>query len=167
MKKRIFSILTALCLCLTLLPTAAYAEDGEGETPATKTAEVSTEKELTDALAHSSNETVRLTEDIDISESLTVSRTVTLDLNDRVLTLTGKDRFITVSGQDAKVTLTDSAKTKSQRKFSINQDGVWVLDESGDKTVSGGVITGMDAVRLLHPAHSSSRSCGARRGSPS
>lgn len=126
-----------------------------------KTAEVSTEKELTDALAHSSNETVRLTEDIDISESLTVSRTVTLDLNDRVLTLTGKDRFITVSGQDAKVTLTDSAKTKSQRKFSINQDGVWVLDESGDKTVSGGVITGMDAVRLLHPAHSSSRSCGA------
>lgn len=27
MKKRIFSFLTALCLCLTLLPTAAWAEN--------------------------------------------------------------------------------------------------------------------------------------------
>lgn len=27
MKKRIFSFLTALCLCLTLLPTAARAEN--------------------------------------------------------------------------------------------------------------------------------------------
>ena len=27
MKKRIFSFLTALCLCLTLLPTAALAEE--------------------------------------------------------------------------------------------------------------------------------------------
>lgn len=31
MKKRLFSILTALCLCLSLLPTAALAEDVQPE----------------------------------------------------------------------------------------------------------------------------------------
>ena len=30
MKKRLFSILTALCLCLTLVPTAALAADDTG-----------------------------------------------------------------------------------------------------------------------------------------
>ena len=34
MKKRVFSILTALCLCLTLLPTAAFAEGNTEESSA-------------------------------------------------------------------------------------------------------------------------------------
>lgn len=34
MKKRLFSILTALCLCLTLLPTAAFATEDGGAAPA-------------------------------------------------------------------------------------------------------------------------------------
>ena len=106
------------------------------------TQDVSTAEELTDALADSSNEAVRLKEDITLSTNLTVSRTVTLDLNDHVLTIPGENQFITVSGQNTTLTLTDSAETKTERKFSINQDGAWVLDENGDETVTGGVITG-------------------------
>ena len=102
---------------------------------------VISENALLNALSGSA-EVIRLTGDIDISSSLTVNRTVTLDLNNHVLTITGENSFITVSGQNITLTLTDSAETKTERKFRINQDGTWVPDENGDKTVSGGVITG-------------------------
>ena len=102
---------------------------------------VISENALLNALSGSA-EVIRLTGDIDISSSLTVNRTVTLDLNNHVLTITGENSFITVSGQNTTLTLTDSAETKTERKFRINQDGTWVPDENGDKTVSGGVITG-------------------------
>lgn len=55
MKKRIFSILTALCLCLTLLPTMAAAE----ETAGTAT-EVKTSDELVGALADPNVTTIKL-----------------------------------------------------------------------------------------------------------
>lgn len=134
MKKRVLSILLALCMALSLLPTVVFAQETVGQ--------AATEAELTAALADSANDVVKLTADITITTDVTVSRSVTLDLNDHVLTLTGESLFFTVSGQDTKVTLTDSAETKTARKFSINQDGAWVPDENGDKTVSGGVITG-------------------------
>ena len=138
MKKRWLGILLTIGMVLTLLPTAAWAE-GETE-PVTKV--VSTAEELTAALADSANDVVKLMEDITITKSLTVSRTVTLDLNDHVLTITGEDSFITVTGKNIKLTLTDSATTQTERRFSINQDGAWVPDENGNKTVTGGVITG-------------------------
>ena len=137
MKKRWLGILLTICMVLTLMPTAAWAE---GETG---TVEVSTEEQLKNALSSSSSASiVRLTDNITISESLTVGRTVTLDLNDHILTITGEDSFITVTGQNTTLTLTDSAETKTERKFSINQDGAWVPDKNGNQTVSGGVITG-------------------------
>lgn len=57
MKKRIFSILTALCLCLTLLPTVAAAE----ETAGTAT-EVKTSDKLVGALADHDKAVVKLVE---------------------------------------------------------------------------------------------------------
>ena len=57
MKKRIFSILTALCLCLTLLPTMAAAE----ETAGTAT-EVKTSDEWVGALADHDKAVVKLVE---------------------------------------------------------------------------------------------------------
>ena len=58
---------------------------GEGEMPAAgeTVKEVSTADELTKAIADSTVNTVKLTTDISISRSLTVTRTVTLDLNGR------------------------------------------------------------------------------------
>ena len=154
MKKRLFSILLILCIVLVMTPTSAFAEgktetqpetgnavsNGEGETPAAAATEVRTADELSAAVA--AGGTAKLMADIDISASLTINGIVTLDLNDHVVTLTGGNRFITVSGQNTTLTLTDSAETKTERKFGINQDGAWVPDENGDQTVSGGVITG-------------------------
>lgn len=57
MKKRIFSILTALCLCLTLLPTMAAAEKTAG-----MATEVKTSDELVGALADHDKAVVKLVE---------------------------------------------------------------------------------------------------------
>ena len=50
--------------------------------------EVATAEELTAALENNANDTVKLTADITIGTTLTVSRTVTLDLNGNVLKMT-------------------------------------------------------------------------------
>ena len=78
MKKRIFSILTALCLCLTLLPTMAAAE----KTAGTAT-EVKTSDDLVGALADPTITTIKLMREIWVDETetvkeLTIDRAVTL-----------------------------------------------------------------------------------------
>ena len=130
--------------------TALTALSGEGETPAASGAvtEVSTADELT-AAVDSAVDTVKLTGDISISNSLTVKRTVTLDLNGHVLQMTGNDRDPVIEVKKdsngvgiGNLTLTDSAPNTAH-KFTPNADGLWVLDEvNGTKTVNGGVITG-------------------------
>ena len=153
MKKRILSILLMCCMVLTLLPVTALAEDsaytvGEdtGVSARALAGTAGTELKADNIATYITNGlgggVYTLAEDVTISGTLRVTGTVTLDLNDHVLTITGKDSFITVSGKDTNMTLTDSAETKTERKFSINQDGAWVPDENGDQTVSGGVITG-------------------------
>ena len=124
---------------------------GEGETPAAsgEVTDVRTADELTAAIADSSVNTVKLAGDISISSSLTVTRTVTLDLNGHVLQMTGNDRdpVIEVKKNSSgvgigKLTLTDS-DSDAVHKFTPNADGLWVLDEeNGRETVNGGVITG-------------------------
>lgn len=151
MRKRIISTLMALCMALTLLPVQVPAADytvgedtrvsarGLAGTAGTKLKADNIATYIANGLGGG---VYTLTEDVTISGTLSVTGTVTLDLNDHVLTITGEDSFITVSGQDTSMTLTDSAKTKTERRFRINTDGVWVPDENGDQTVSGGVITG-------------------------
>ena len=134
MKGKFFSILTALALCLTLLPTAVWAEE-EGETPTATVTEATTASGLTDAVA--AGGTVKLMLDIAISESLSVDRTVTLDLNGKVLKMTGSGSAIKVES-NGDLTLMDSAPT-AEHKFTPDENGLWVLDEStGTETVSGG-----------------------------
>ena len=84
MKKRLFSVLLACCMVLTLLPVAAFAED---ETSAPTATEVTTETDLRKAVNSSSVNTVKLAEDITVSGTLTVTGTVTLDLNGSTLTV--------------------------------------------------------------------------------
>lgn len=131
--------------------TALTALSGAGETPAAsgEITDVSTADELTKAIADSTVDTVKLAGNISISSSLTVTRTVTLDLNGHVLQMTGNDRdpVIEVKKNSSGVgignlTLIDSAPNTAH-KFTPNADGLWVLnEENGTKTVNGGVITG-------------------------
>lgn len=105
--------------------------------------EVSTEDELTKAITDVNFDTVKLTTDISISSSLTVKRTVTLDLNGHVLKYVSanKGSVIVVEG-GGQLTIEDSNTSKPSHRFNPNGK-LWVLDEaSGTETVTGGVITG-------------------------
>ena len=104
--------------------------------------EVSTADELTAAIADSNVSTVRLASDINIDTTLTVKRTVTLDLNGHVLKYGSANNgsVIVVEGS-GNLTLTDS-NTTAKHKFMPNGK-LWVLDDaSGTEAVTGGVITG-------------------------
>ena len=109
-------------------------------------AEVTTAEELTAALANSSISGITLKGDVEISSTLTVNRTVTLDLNGNVLKMTGGFSVIKVeSGGD--LTIQDSNIT-TRHNFYPNYKqpawhiDMWKLDDSGSETVFGGVITG-------------------------
>ena len=127
------------------------ALSGEGATPAAgeTVRDVRTADELTAAIADSTVNTVKLAGDISISSFLTVTRTVTLDLNGHVLQMTGNDRDPVIEVKKdsngvgiGNLTLTDS-DPDAVHTFTPNADGLWVLDEeNGTKTVNGGVITG-------------------------
>ena len=212
MKKRLFSILLALCMALCLVPTTAFAESETEETPVctcetactaeamnadcpicgvegalpencakcaqpadgaavqpegevsdpqpeaaltaliggSETAtEVSTAGELTAAIADSNVSTVRLAGDISISSTLTVNRAVTLDLNGYVLKYESANKGSVIVVKDGgNLTLTDS-NTTAEHKFTPGTNGLWVSDENGSKTVSGGVITGGTGYPIL------------------
>ncbi len=136
MKKQLVSILFALCMVLCLVPLAAFAE---GETENVQ--EVTDQTTLVNAIANDTVTTVRLTADINISSSLTITRTVTLDLNGKVLQMTGSGSVITIK-DGGNLTLTDN-NTTAEHKFTPNGDGLWVSDATnGAETVTGGVITG-------------------------
>ena len=144
MKKRILSILLALCMLLCLVPTTVFAE---GET----NRKVETEQELVDALADSSVDIITLKNDIAIGTTLTVLRKVTLDLNGYVLKMTGSGSVIILdnkSGITGDLTLIDSNPT-AEHKFKVNGAEPWVLDNSGTETVYGGIITGGTGSRIF------------------
>lgn len=109
-------------------------------------AEVTTASELTGALADSSISRIILKGDIDIGSTLTVNRTVTLDLNGCVLKMTGSDSVIKVEA-DGDLTIQDR-NTTTQHTFNPHCKyltwyiDMWELDNGGSEIVSGGVITG-------------------------
>ena len=99
MKKRLASTLLALALCLSLLPTAALAE---GETPTQTVTEVDTQDKLVAAVQNDGE--VKLTGNIELTNEVTISKTVTLDLNGKTLTSDASNK-IESSGN---LTITDS-----------------------------------------------------------
>ena len=107
-----------------------------------------TEVSTADALTGDSvelNGEYKLIADITIDRSIVIEKekSVTLDLNGHVLNLTdtsGGDSWITVEG-GGNLTITDSSPTVPHN-FEPNADGLWVLNENGTKSVTGGVITG-------------------------
>ena len=107
---------------------------------ANRVAEVTTAKHLTEMLADSSVVKITLAENIDIDSTLTVNRTVTLDLNGNVLKMNGSGSVIKVES-GGNLTIQDS-NTSTPHKFTPGGDGLWVLDASGSEIVNGGIITG-------------------------
>ena len=168
MKKRIFSFLTALCLCLTLLPTMAAAE----ETAGTAT-EVKTSDKLVGALADPTITTIKLMGEIWVNETetvkeLTINRAITLVNNSRkplhlnlpltiaengALTLDGLKGVVSLNpykGMVVNGSLTVGAGCEvifegENASMVINQGGTVTTQPAGKNTISGLLSLGKNA----------------------
>ena len=142
--KRLWVLLLCLCLALTMTAVPAAGEE-------TGVHSVNNATELQEALNNESYGIVKLADDITTAATLTVSRTVTLDINGYVLKYensNGDKGSVIKVESGGKLTIIDSQPTK-EHKFNENQDGLWVLDETnGDKIVNGGIITGGTGTRI-------------------
>ena len=133
MKRKLWTLLLALGAALALCVGAGAADFTTGwdeVTNSTTTLE--------------SSRQYYLNNDVTVSQTITVSGTVTLDLNGHVLKYksANKGSVIKVEG-GGHLTIQDSNTGSLSHKFTPNSDGLWVLDETnGTETVYGGVITG-------------------------
>lgn len=77
---------------------------------------------------------------------------VTLDLNGYVLQQGNSLEFPVIQVyQGSSLTIQDS-RPDAIHKFTADSTGLWHLDENGDKTVNGGIITGSVKTGLVLPA---------------
>lgn len=134
MKRRFLALVLAGCLA-AVLSTTAWASP----TPTS----VSTEMELTTALGDTAVTSIQLKGNIDISNTLVVTKDVTLDLNGFVLQHENRDANDSVIQMDSgTLTLVDS-NPDAIHKFVKEATGLWTLNENaGTEIVKGGVITG-------------------------
>lgn len=83
-----------------------------------------------------------LTEDVTLDTVWTPANGTILCLNGHKILISGSNqRYINV-GRDVTFTLTD-CRNDVTHKFSEDETGLWTYNESGDKSVVGGVITGI------------------------
>ena len=127
MKRRLWTLLLVLSMVLALLPAGALAAGGTA---------------LTESMTELTGGSYYLGSDVTIAQTITVSGTVTLDLNGHVLQMTGGSSVIKVTGS-GQLTIQDTGSAQPHY-FDVNEStGLWTLtDNTTENTVSGGIITG-------------------------
>ena len=155
MKRRLLPILMTLVLVCALPIWAAFVTSGDVTNPLVSTAGATSPPDnaatrLKSAISNGGD--VRLTEDIEISETLVVTRDVTLDLNGHVLKMTGRGSVLYVKkdGPDTvALTITDSSAEGTGTITGGNAedgDGGGVCVEAyATLEMTGGCITGCRA----------------------
>lgn len=131
MKKRALSAALSLCLLLTLLPTAALATgDEESTTPGTSPATT---------LPESENGVIKLTENVALSDTTSISADTTLDLNG--YTVSAETTVLSVTN-DAKLIVQDSSAGKEGKISSTNSAGYAAVQvNAGTLVLESGCIT--------------------------
>ena len=152
MKRRLLPILMTLVLVCALPIWAAFVTSGDVTNPLVETAEANTptlvDVSLPGELKQAINEgySVRLTADIDITETLVVTKSLTLDLNGFMLWLKSQNYgsvFRVNAG--ATLTLTDSGDGSRIYTFGKDNDGYWKYNVNGNTRFAGGLIAGGSA----------------------
>lgn len=151
-KKRVLALFLSLCLVFTLLPTMAFA--AEGNVTDAKGGSVTDASTFVTALtsnggseagaeidsADSSNKTVKLTKDVTVTGShIIVTGEVILDLNGKTLTLSGKVLSCSTGGT---LTVRDSSANKNGKitGTGLKLNGLIFPQKTGRVIIEGGTI---------------------------
>ena len=153
MKRRLLPILMTLVLVCALPIWAAFVTSGDVTNPLVSTADaaepsvpvkVRTAADLQNSIAD--GKSVKLTDNITITSTLEIARSLTLDLNGCTLRMTGTGSVLKVSGR-ATLTITDSSAAKSGTITggnAVDGGGVYI-DNNATLKMTGGCITGCHA----------------------
>ena len=153
MKRRLLPMMMTLVLVCALPIWAAFVTSGDVTNPLVCTAdaaepsvpvEVRTADELQNSIAD--GKSVKLTDNITITSTLEIARSLTLDLNGHVLKMTGDGSVLKVSGR-ATLTIQDSSAAKSGTITggnAVDGGGVYI-DNNATLKMTGGCITGCHA----------------------
>ena len=155
MKRRLLPILMTLVLVCALPIWAAFVTSGDVTNPLVSTAgatlppepvAVSNAADLQNSIAD--GKSVKLTDNITITSTLEIARSLTLDLNGHVLKMTGDGSVLKVSGR-ATLTIQDSSAAKSGTITGGNAEdgdgGGVCVDAYATLEMTGGCITGCRA----------------------
>ena len=155
MKRRLLPILMTLVLVCALPIWAAFVTSGDVTNPLVCTADATSPPEpvaVNNAADLKSNidagKSVKLTDNIPITETLEIAKSLTLDLNGYTLRMTG-NRSVLCVYNGATLTIQDSSTAKSGTITGDNAEyggGVYVDDYAALK-MTGGCITGCHASR--------------------
>ena len=153
MKRRLLPILMTLVLVCALPIWAAFVTSGDVTNPLVSTAgatlppepvAVSNAADLQNSIAD--GKSVKLTDNITITSTLEIAKSLTLDLNGHVLKMTGDGSVLKVSGR-ATLTIQDSSAAKSGTITggnAVDGGGVYI-DNNATLKMTGGCITGCHA----------------------
>lgn len=139
MKRKLWTLLLALGAALALCIGASAADFTGWDEVTNSTTTLESGKQY------------YLNNDVTVSQTITVSGTVTLDLNGHVLKYVSANKGSVIKVESGgQLTIQDSCKddTTAVHKFDTTND-LWVLDENGSETVTGGVITGGTGYPIL------------------
>ena len=158
MKRKLLSVLLTFCLAFSLLPTAALADEGEdmaaptGEAVTANVAKVGETEypTLAEAVAAAKDgQTVKMLNNTKVTQEIYFSgKTITLDLNGKIITGQFEDYYSVIEAQGTAATLivedTSAGKTGT---IHSNHYGLTARDD-GNITVNSGTIIGDDAAAL-------------------
>ena len=161
MKRRLLPILMTLVLVCALPIWAAFVTSGDVTNPLVCTADATSPPEpvaVNNAADLKSNidagKSVKLTDNIPITETLEIAKSLTLDLNGYTLRMTG-NRSVLCVYNGATLTIQDSSTAKSGTITGGNATdggGVYIGGNSseGHLVMTGGTITGCKAASPLY-----------------
>ena len=155
MKRKFLSILLTLAMALTLLPTAAMAEETPAETPAGEVgtpaaenvAQIGTQGYETLAAAVATvkdNETITLLSDVALDNTLTLDKNLILDLNGHIISNGDKlkTNYLVKVAYGAEVSIIGNKENSSISDTRTNPTGtITAICVLGELTVDGAELT--------------------------
>ena len=157
MKRKLLSVLLTFCLAFSLLPTAALADEAGGGSAAegeqtNYVAQIGSTgyASLADAIAAAKDgQTVKMLNNTKVTQEIYFSgKTITLDLNGKIITGQFEDYYSVIEAQGTAATLivedTSAGKTGT---IHSNHYGLTARDD-GNITVNSGTIIGDDSAAL-------------------
>lgn len=148
MKKRLLSLALCLALCLGLLPVGVLATEIEPSDNVNNVASVTIGENVTyytdlaEAIAHADGGTVKLLNNVPLSECIDITSNCTIDLNSKTISGSNSQTLLNICGN---VTICDESTQKAGKV--INSSNALDL-QNGKLTIKGGTFEATDGNAL-------------------